>query len=89
MIKDIIKKIKPSSTLLINEKSNKLEREGKKIFKFGFGQSPFKIPEDIVNELKINAHQNKYLPMQGLKDLRDSISNYISKKKITNIQALI
>ena len=81
MIKDIIKNLKPSSTLLINEKSNKLEREGKKIFKFGFGQSPFKVPQDIVNELKDNAHQNKYLPMQGLKDLRVSIANYISKKK--------
>ena len=81
MIKDIIKNLKPSSTLLINEISNKLEREGKKIFKFGFGQSPFKVPQDIVNELKGNAHQNKYLPMQGLEDLRVSIANYISKKK--------
>ena len=81
MIKDIIKNLKPSSTLLINEKSNKLEREGKKIFKFGFGQSPFKVPQDIVNELKGNAHQNNYLPMQGLEDLRVSIANYISKKK--------
>ena len=81
MIKDIIKNLKPSSTLLINEISNKLEREGKKIFKFGFGQSPFKVPQDIVNELKGNAHQNEYLPMQGLEDLRVSIANYISKKK--------
>ena len=81
MIKDIIKNLKPSSTLLINEKSNKLESEGKKIFKFGFGQSPFKVPPDIVNELKNNAHQNKYLPMQGLRELRESIAKYISKKK--------
>ena len=81
MIKDIIKNLKPSSTLLINEISNKLEREGKKIFKFGFGQSPFNVPQDIVNELKGNAHQNKYLPMQGLEDLRVSIASYISKKK--------
>ena len=81
MIKDIVKNLKPSSTLLINEKSNKLEKEGKKIFKFGFGQSPFKVPQDIINELKGNAHQNKYLPMQGLEDLRISIANYISKKK--------
>ncbi len=81
MIKDIVKNLKPSSTLLINEKSNKLEKEGKKIFKFGFGQSPFKVPQDIVNELKSNAHQNKYLPMQGLEDLRVSIASYISKKK--------
>ena len=81
MIKDIIKNLKPSSTLLINEISNKLESEGKKIFKFGFGQSPFKVPADIVNELKNNAHQNKYLPMQGLEELRESIAKYISKKK--------
>ena len=81
MIKDIVKNLKPSSTLLINEKSNKLEKEGKKIFKFGFGQSPFKVPQDIINELKSNAHQNKYLPMQGLEDLRVSIASYISKKK--------
>jgi len=81
MIKDIIKNLKPSSTLLINEKSNKLESEGKKIFKFGFGQSPFKVPPDIVNELKNNAHQNKYLPMLGLRELRESIAKYISKKK--------
>ena len=81
MIKDIIKNLRPSSTLLINEKSNKLESEGKKIFKFGFGQSPFKVPQDVVNELKSNAHQNKYLPMQGLGELRKSIAKYISKKK--------
>ena len=81
MIKDIIKNLKPSSTLLINEVSNKMEKEGKKVFKFGFGQSPFKVPEDVVAELKNHAHQNSYLPMQGLKELRDSIAKYISAKK--------
>ena len=81
MIKDIIKNLKPSSTLLINEVSNKMEKEGKKVFKFGFGQSPFRVPEDVVAELKNHAHQNSYLPMQGLKELRDSIAKYISAKK--------
>ena len=66
MLKNFIKNLKPSSTLAINETSRELEEQGKKIFKFGFGQSPFKVPEDIINELKNNAHQNKYLPMQGL-----------------------
>ena len=55
MIKEFIKKLKPSATLKINEQSKKLEIEGKKIFKFGFGQSPFQIPFDVVNELKNNA----------------------------------
>ena len=66
MIKNIIKNLKPSSTLKINEISKNLELEGKKIYKFGFGQSPFQVPSDVVDELKNNAYQNKYLPMQGL-----------------------
>jgi len=87
MIKDIIKNLKPSSTLLINEESRRLEKEGKKIFKFGFGQSPFQIPEDIVNELKKNSHQNRYLPMQGLPELREAIASYTSNKKKYNYKA--
>ena len=45
MLKKIIKNLKPSSTLRINEISNKLQSEGKKIYKFGFGQSPFEVPD--------------------------------------------
>ncbi len=81
MLKDLVNNLKPSSTLAINEKSIKMEKQGKKIFKFGFGQSPFKVPNDIVNELKNNAHQNKYLPIQGLLQLREVIAKYNSKKK--------
>ena len=68
----------------MNEESKKLETQGTKIFKFGFGQSPFPIPKDIVDELKNNAYQNKYLPMQGLPELRSSISRYINNKKKYN-----
>ena len=74
MLKNIVKNLTPSSTLKINEISRELENKGKKIFKFGFGQSPFQIPLDVVNELKNNAHQNKYLPMQGLKELREIVA---------------
>jgi len=81
MLKNLVKNLKPSSTLLMNETSKKLEDEGKKIFKFGFGQSPFKVPNDIVEELKKNAYQNKYLPMQGLNELRNSVADHTSKKK--------
>ena len=84
MIKNIVKDLKPSATLRINEQSKELESKGKKIFKFGFGQSPFQIPLDIVKELKNNAHQNKYLPMQGLPELRNSIAKYITNIKKYN-----
>ena len=84
MLKNIIKGLEPSSTLKINEISKKLEDKGEKIFKFGFGQSPFQIPLNIVEELKKNAHQNKYLPMQGLKELREAVAQYTSTKKNYN-----
>jgi aspartate aminotransferase len=84
MLKNIVKGLEPSSTLKINEISRQLEDKGEKIFKFGFGQSPFQIPPDIVNELKNNAYQNKYLPMQGLKELREAVAKYTSIKKDYN-----
>ena len=81
MIKDILRNLKTSSTLRINEISKDLENQGKKIYKFGFGQSPFPIPDDVEASLKKNSFQNKYLSMQGLLELRDSIANFESKKK--------
>ena len=79
IIKDQIDRLKPSATLAINEESNKLKKEGKKVYKFGFGQSPFPVPESIVSALKINADKHTYLPMQGLEDLRLAIANYLNK----------
>ena len=84
MLKNIVKNLEPSSTLRINEISKELEQKGEKIFKFGFGQSPFQVPIDVVNELKNNAHQNKYLSMQGLIELRKSVAKYTSLKKNYN-----
>ena len=84
IIKDQVSSLKPSATLAINEESNKLKKAGKKIYKFGFGQSPFPIPDSIVDALKSNAHKNTYLPMQGLEELRTTIANYINKKNNNN-----
>ena len=81
MIKDIVKNLSISSTLRINEISKELESEGKEIFKFGFGQSPFEVPENVATELKNNAYQNKYLPIQGLPELRKVIAKFVSSRK--------
>ena len=78
-IKDQIGKLKPSATLAINEESNRLKKNGKKIYKFGFGQSPFPVPESVVSALKTNAEKHTYLPMQGLEELRLAICNYLNK----------
>ena len=81
MFKKIVKNLEPSSTLKINEISKELENSGKEIFKFGFGQSPFEIPTNIISALKDNANHNIYLPMQGMKKLREVIAKHVSKKK--------
>lgn len=80
LTKKKILNLKPSSTLVINERCKELIRKGKKIYQFGFGQSPFPVPEKIVSALKDNAFRKEYLPMQGLNKLRDSISKYLIKK---------
>ena len=51
-IKKNIVDIKTSATLAINELSQKLKNRGQEIYKFGLGQSPFPVPQIIVEELK-------------------------------------
>mgnify|MGYP003954035821 CR=1 FL=1 len=80
LTKKNILKLKQSSTLVINEKCKELIKKGKKVYQFGFGQSPFPIPNKIVTALKDNAHRKEYLPIQGLSKLRTSISNYLKKR---------
>ena len=80
LTKKSILKLKQSSTLVINEKCKKLISQGKKVYQFGFGQSPFPVPETIVTALKNNAHRKEYLPIQGLRKLRESISKNLKKK---------
>lgn len=70
---------KISPTLHMNTLVKELEREGKEVFKFGFGQSPFPIAESIVNALKKNAHQKSYIDSQGLLALRSAIAAYHNK----------
>ncbi len=72
--------LKPSATLVINERSNALVKSGKKVYKLGFGQSPFPVPKIVVNALKKNAHQKDYLPVKGLMALREAVAKYSHQK---------
>ena len=84
LVKDQINKLKPSATLAINEESIRLKKSGKKVYKFGFGQSPFPIPKSITLALKNNADKHTYLPMQGLEELRLAIANNLKKNNNNN-----
>jgi aspartate aminotransferase len=65
-----------SATLAINEKCNKLKKEGRQVYKLGLGQSPFPVPQSVVDELKVNAHQKEYLEVRGLFQLREAVADY-------------
>lgn len=69
-----------SATLYINELSIKLKQQGKKVYKFGLGQSPFPVPNPVVEELRANAFQKDYLEVRGLKPLREAVADYHSRR---------
>ena len=68
MLKNLVKDLKPSSTLAINETSKQLEEQGKKIFKLSsevtwkikfFRDKNFFV--DIDREITINSYNQLYL----------------------------
>ena len=65
-----------SATVAINELSNRLRLEGRTVYKLGLGQSPFPVPECVVERLRQNAHQKDYLEVQGLKALREAVAGF-------------
>ncbi|MCB0630491.1 MAG: pyridoxal phosphate-dependent aminotransferase [Lewinella sp.] len=71
--------LRPSDTLTINQLSHQLQSEGKTIYKFGFGQSPFPVPPVVQEALRKNAHQKDYLPVQGLGMLREKIAAHTNQ----------
>jgi len=76
-----------SDTLLINEQSRWLEARGKKVIKFGFGQSPFPVYGPAVAALADHADQKAYLPVQGLPALRERVATFHSEMDGTSWSA--
>ncbi|MEQ9415429.1 MAG: aminotransferase class I/II-fold pyridoxal phosphate-dependent enzyme [Cyclobacteriaceae bacterium] len=79
-VKHYIQTLRPSATLAINEYSNELIKQGKKVYRLGFGQSPFPVPDEVVNELIAHAHEKDYLPVKGLYALRTAVADYHSRR---------
>ncbi len=65
-----------SATLAINERSAALAASGHQVYRFGLGQSPFPVPAPVEAELKNNAHQKDYLPVRGLRSLREAVADF-------------
>ncbi len=68
-----------SATIAINERSNALRAAGKPVHKLGLGQSPFPVPDQVVESLRRHAHEKDYLPVQGLPALREAVAAYTER----------
>ncbi|MEE4243392.1 MAG: aminotransferase class I/II-fold pyridoxal phosphate-dependent enzyme [Desulfopila sp.] len=62
-----------SATIAIQQLCRDLQKEGRKIYRLGLGQSPFPVPEQVVGALRENAHQKDYLAVKGLEELRQTL----------------
>ena len=75
-----VRGLKTSATLRINEDSNRLIQQGRDIIKLGLGQSPFPVPQVVVEALQISAHEKDYLPVRGLSALRQVVAEYYHQR---------
>jgi len=80
-----VKGLSTSVTLSINEKCAQLQQQGRRIYSLGFGQSPFPVPESVVDELRANAFQKTYLAVKGLAELRDAVAQF--HKRVNQLNA--
>lgn len=80
MIPRHIKNLGTSSTLRINQIARQMELNGEKVFKVGFGQSPFPIPPILVQRMTESAIRGEYTNVQGIPELRQAIAKHYSDR---------
>ena len=80
-----------SKTLGLNNLSKFLEKKGRTIYKFGFGQSPFDPPINVIRSLQDNALRTDYTGVQGDLLLRQHIARFHKKANglITNPEDIL
>jgi aspartate aminotransferase len=81
-----VRGIEDSPTLAINERCAALRVGAKEIFNLGLGQSPFPVPGPVVEALKAHAHEKDYLPVRGLRELREAVAEFHRKRDLLEAQ---
>ncbi len=75
-----LKNIGKSATLQINEASSNLEKKGRKVYRFGFGQSPFPVPAYNLKKLHKAVKNQMPKPKNGFLDAYKEILPAIFKQ---------
>jgi len=69
-----VRGLRHSATLEVNQQVRRLRAEGRKVHNLGLGESPFPVPDPMVEALRLNASKKQYLPVEGLPELREAIA---------------
>ena len=80
-----LRSLRASATVAINEHCNELLAEGRSVYKLGLGQSPYPVPAPVVKALQDNAFQKDYLPVKGLRPLRDAVARYHATRESVDL----
>ena len=76
-----------SATLGVNERSTEIQNAGGQVCRLGLGQSPFPVPQVVVEALQANAHQKDYMPVKGLHELREAVAEHHRRKQHVDCSA--
>ncbi|MCK4367996.1 MAG: aminotransferase class I/II-fold pyridoxal phosphate-dependent enzyme [Thermoplasmata archaeon] len=82
-----IRGLEESATLAFNEKSKELSRKGVKVYNLSLGQSPFPVPDPVVEALRVHAHEKSYLPVRGLPALRTEVARFHRRKDNVEVRS--
>lgn len=86
-LRENITNLRPSATLVINEKSAEIIQNGGEVYRLGFGQSPFPVPEEVTQALRAHAAVKDYLPVKGLPALREAVASFNQRTLNINCSA--
>ncbi|MFH1746589.1 MAG: aminotransferase class I/II-fold pyridoxal phosphate-dependent enzyme [Planctomycetota bacterium] len=80
-----VRGLNKSATLAISERVHQLRRQDHTVYNMGLGQSPFPVPVSVVEALRLAAPEKDYLPVQGLRELREAVADF--HRKYDHVQA--
>ncbi len=65
-----------SGTLSLNERMGEVSSAGRKVYRFGFGESPFPVPDFVQAALHRASPRKEYTAVAGLPELRERIAAF-------------
>src|SRR5213595_765869 len=76
LLKESIKRIKPSATIAVTDKARELKAAGRDVIGLGAGEPDFDTPDNIKQAAikAIHDGQTKYTAVEGIPELRAAIA---------------